>query len=53
MQGSVIIWQEQNVQKKVREDGTPVFRTVSEPTILHVDIIRDEFWEVHGSILAC
>ncbi|GIL64566.1 hypothetical protein Vafri_18462 [Volvox africanus] len=50
--GSVIIRQRALVEVKRRDDGSPVMRERSVPTVLHVDIIRDEFWESNPQLLA-
>ena len=33
------------------EDGQPVQRSVSAPTVCHADIISQSFWDAHPQIL--
>ena len=51
LQGTVIVKKKQAQTIKERADGTPVERMVTVPTIAHVDIIADAFWEAHADIL--
>ena len=37
---------------KQLEDGSPVEREVSAPTVCHDDIISSTFWEQHPELLA-
>lgn len=48
--GTVIIRQDTEVTS-ANSKGQDVTRTRRIPTVLHVDIIRDEFWEHHPEIL--
>ncbi|GLC49307.1 hypothetical protein PLESTB_000205100 [Pleodorina starrii] len=50
--GSVVVRQKALVEVKRREDGSPVMRERALPTVLHVDIIRDEFWKANPHLLA-
>ncbi|PNH04219.1 putative tRNA(His) guanylyltransferase [Tetrabaena socialis] len=50
--GSVVLRTRALVEVKRREDGQPVLRERSVPTVLHVDLIRDEFWAEHPELLA-
>ncbi|GFR47391.1 hypothetical protein Agub_g9107 [Astrephomene gubernaculifera] len=49
--GSVVIRQKALLEVKRREDGSPVLRERSVPTVMHADIIRDDFWEAHPQLL--
>lgn len=35
-----------------RADGSTKEREVTEPTVLHCDVIRDSFWREHPELLA-
>ncbi|KAK9820495.1 hypothetical protein WJX72_010876 [[Myrmecia] bisecta] len=50
--GSIVVRQRQRVVVKHGEDGTPVEREVSVPTVLHVDIIGNQFWVDNPQILS-
>lgn len=49
MQGSVIIRQK---KAKTRLDGTAAQRAAAALPVLHVDIIKDDFWRTHPDVLA-
>ena len=52
MQGSVVLRTKQRKVVKHLEDGTPVEREFSAPTVFHDDIIGATFWEQHPELLA-
>lgn len=51
-QGTTVVRLRSLVVVKHLEDGTPVTRERAEPTALHCDIIRDDFWKQHPHLLA-
>jgi hypothetical protein len=52
MQGSVLYRSRQVRTVKHSEDGQPVQRSVSAPSVCHADIISQSFWDAHPDILA-
>ncbi|PNW74008.1 hypothetical protein CHLRE_13g581550v5 [Chlamydomonas reinhardtii] len=50
--GSVVIRRKTMVEVKQRADGTPVLRERNLPTVLHTDIIREEFWQEYPHLMA-
>ena len=49
-QGSVVI--RKKVKRLVeRGEGPPVEKEVTEPVVLHCDIMRDAFWKEHPALL--
>ena len=48
--GSVVVRTKQRLAKE-REDGTIVERERLAPTVQHVDIIGDAFWQSHTHLL--
>ena len=51
-QGSFVLRTKQRRVVKLSEDGTPVDREYSAPTVCHEDIISKSFWEQHLELLA-
>ena len=50
-QGSIIIKQKQQRIVKHTLEGQPVLREVSEPVVLHEDLIQPDFWQQHPTVL--
>lgn len=51
LQGSVVLRMKHKRVVKHLDDGTPVEREVSQPTVCHNDIIGSAFWEQHPELL--
>ena len=52
VQGSVVIRHKQAAAAKPCSDGAAVTRTATVLPVLHVDIIKDDFWLEHPALLA-
>ena len=52
LQGSVVVRQKRLVAVKLDASGLPVERERNEPTVLHCDIIRDDFWKENPALLS-
>ena len=52
MQGSVVLRTKHKKLVKHLDDGTPVEREFSAPTVCHDDIIGTAFWKQHPELLA-
>lgn len=50
-QGTIIIRHKQQQIVKHTLEGQPVLREVSEPVVLHEDLIQPEFWQQHPTVL--
>lgn len=50
--GSVVVKEETNVSTTSSKTGQEVVRKKKKPTIMHIDIIGDEFWEKRPWLLA-
>lgn len=50
--GSIVLRAAQRVVVKHRQDGTPVERERMVPTVLHVDLIGDAFWQERAALFA-
>lgn len=48
----MVIRRKTMVEVKQRADGTPVLRERNLPTVLHTDIIREEFWQEYPHLMA-
>ena len=49
--GSIVVRERRMVVAKLDAEGRPVERERSEPTVLHRDLIRDEFWSERPGLL--
>jgi hypothetical protein len=47
-----VVVRSKKIVQRPREDGSLRDKEVVEPTVLHVDIIRDQFWLERPELLA-